>query len=235
MWRCGEVIIRPAGDPVEAAWVARALDRLHVVDAVIAQPLRSSDGRWVVAGWTATRFMPGRPEPRHDEVVAVSLRLHEATAEVERPEFFDTRRDIVAMADWHSWGEREVRLNPEQGGRLFDLLVPLRRQVFLAQQLVHADLFGNVLFHRSSPPVVTGFLPYWRPVEWAAAVIVVDALAWGGADQGIVRRWAHLAEWSQMLLRAALFRLAVHALHPGSTAESLRGLQRAAHQVTEIL
>ena len=55
------------------------------------------------------------------------------------------------------------------------------------------------------------------------------------SHQGIAKRWAHLPEWPQVLLRALLFRLAVHALHPGSTEQSLRGLERAAAQITELL
>ena len=78
-------------------------------------------------------------------------------------------------------------------------------------------------------------VPFWRPIEWAAAVVVVDALAWGGADSGIVGRWAHLAQWPQMLLHGLLFRLAVHAQHPACTRESLRGLEHAARVITELL
>jgi hypothetical protein len=65
--------------------------------------------------------------------------------------------------------------------------------------------------------------------------VVVDALSWGGADHGLVERWAHLDEWPQVLLRATLFRLAVHALHPLSSARSLAGLDRTAAKVLELL
>ncbi len=99
---------------------------------------------------------------------------------------------------------------------------------------MHGDLFGNVLFDGDAAPGLIDFTAYHRPAEWAAAVVVVDALAWGGADDGILRRWSHLPEWPQVLLHALLFRLAVHALHPHSTEQSLRGLERAAHQITEL-
>jgi hypothetical protein len=36
---------------------------------------------------------------------------------------------------------------------------------------------------------------------------VVDALCWHGADATLVERWAHLAAWPQMLLRALLYRM----------------------------
>jgi uncharacterized protein (TIGR02569 family) len=103
---------------------------------------------------------------------------------------------------------------------------------------VHGDLFGTVLFDPSdpaAPPAVLDLVPFWRPVEWAAAVVVVDALAWGGADPGLTTRWAHLADWPQMLLHALLFRLAVHAQHPSCTKESLQGLEHAARLVGSLL
>jgi hypothetical protein len=66
-------------------------------------------------------------------------------------------------------------------------------------------------------------------------VVVVDALAWGGADPGLLSRWSHLVQWPQMLLHGLLFRLAVHAQHPACTRESLRGLEHAARLITPLL
>ena len=66
-------------------------------------------------------------------------------------------------------------------------------------------------------------------------MVVVDALAWGEAVDGLVERWAPLPEWPQMLLRALMFRLAVHALHPRSTAAAFPGLARTAALVRLIL
>ncbi|MBA8930048.1 uncharacterized protein (TIGR02569 family) [Kutzneria viridogrisea] len=235
VWRCAETAIRPAPNPAEAAWVAQTLDALHVENLRLGRPLRSTDGRWVVGGWAATRYLSGRAEPRHDEVVAVSMRLHEATRPLPRPRFLDARRDVFAVADRCAWGEELVELDQDKGGRLFELVAALRRPVGLTQQVVHGDLFGNVLFAGNAPPALIDFAPFWRPAEWAAAVVVVDALAWGGADPGLARRWAHLPEWPQALVRALLFRLAVHAMHPRSTAQSLRGLEKATHQITELV
>lgn len=232
-WRCGDVELRPASDPVQAAWVAQTLESLDVPGLRVAKPLRSTDGRWVIGKWTAMRAVAGRAEPRHDEVVSVAVRLHQATAELPRPKFLDARSDVFATADRAAWGEEEPALAPELGGRLFTVLAGARRPTQSPRQLVHGDLFGAVLFSDAEPPAVTDFVPYWRPAEWAAAVAVVDALAWGGADAGITQRWAHLPEWPQMLLRALLFRLAVHAMHPESTQESLRGLEAAARTIGE--
>ena len=235
LWRCGEVVLEPVASTSVAAWIAQTLDALHVENVRLSRPLRSTDGRWVVSGWAASRYVSGRVEPRHDEVVALAQRLHAATAHLARPGFLADRTDLYAVADAAAWGEAEPELPPDGGGAAFARLAAARRPVALAEQIVHGDLFGNVLFAGSAPPAVIGFTPYWRPPEWAAAVIVVDALAWGGADRGLLRRWSALDEWPQVLLRALLFRLAVHALHPRSTEQSLAGLLRATTQVSELL
>ena len=80
--------------------------------------------------------------------------------------------------------------------------------------MVHPELFGAVLFDQAGSPAVVDLVPCWRPKEWAAAVVVVDALAWGDADPALIQHWDRLDEWPQMLLRAVLHRLALHAQHP---------------------
>lgn len=236
VWRCGDIALRRASGPAETSWVAQTLGDLDVPELRVARPIRSSDGRYVVGGWMAYRFIEGRAEPRYDEVVSASLRLHEATAALARPRFLGTRADVFALADRAAWGEeRAVPLDPDLGGRLFALFSESRREITLRPQVVHGDLFGNVLFDGDAAPGIVDFTAFHRPPEWAAAVVVVDAMAWGGADDALAKRWSHLAQWPQALLRALLFRLAVHALHPRSTPRSMRGLERAAHHVGELV
>jgi uncharacterized protein (TIGR02569 family) len=233
-WRCDDIALRPVTNPAEASWVAQTFGDLTVPDLRIGRPLRSSDGRHVVGGWVAFRYVSGRPEPRYDDVIAASLRLHKATADLPAPRFIATRADVFAMADRAAAGVEEAPLNPSLGGRLFHVLEGTRKPLGLRPQVVHGDLFGNVLFDGPAAPGIIDFTAFHRPPEWAAAVVVVDALAWGGADDGLPKRWAHLPEWPQVLLHALLFRLAVHALHPYSTEQSMRGLERAGRLVTSL-
>lgn len=236
-FRCGDVVIRPVLDNALAAWSARVLDTLRADRLRIARPLRSSDGRWVVAGWSASQYLHGEPADHYDDLVAVSMRLHAATASVRRPRLLDDRDDLVSRADAAAWGECAVTLDADTGGALFDELATRRRQLKLPSQVVHGELFGTVLFDaprgpgNTPDPAVVDLVPFWRPVEWAAAVVVVDALAWGGGDAGLVRTWSHLDGWSQALLRALLFRVAMHAQHPAASTITLGGLERAAELV----
>jgi uncharacterized protein (TIGR02569 family) len=227
-WLCGEVLIRPVPDNVVAAWSATVLDGLQVQGLRVARPVRSSDGRWVVGGWAACWYVPGLLEPRYDAVVDAAMRLHAATATVARPRMLDDRDDLLSRSAAGAFGERRLQLDPALGGDLYARLAELRRPVRLVPQVVHPELFGAVLFGHDGMPALIEMVPCWRPKEWAAAVIVVDALAWGGAESALLHRWAHLDEWPQALLRALLHRLALHAQHPDASDRTLAGLQRAA-------
>jgi uncharacterized protein (TIGR02569 family) len=182
------------------------------------------------------------------------VRLHEATGKLERPRFLTQAPtapwadvDVFIAADRAAWEERPFQSVPP-GARtapptadarrsieLTNQLATLRRPTKSANQLVHGDLYGTVLFIGTAAPGITDITPYWRPASWAAGVVVVDALSWGEADDGLIERWNALPEWPQMLLRALMFRLAVHALHPRSTAEAFPGLARTAALVRLVL
>jgi uncharacterized protein (TIGR02569 family) len=208
----------------------------------------------VVSGWRADTFVAGQPEPRHDEVVSAAVRLHEATSKLERPRFLTQAPtapwadvDVFIAADRAAWEERPLQSVPA-GARaapptadaqrsidLINQLARLRRPIKSPSQLVDGDLYGTVLFAGTAAPGITDITPYWRPASWAAGVVVVDALSWGEADEGLIERWNALPEWPQMLLRALMFRLAVHALHPRSTASAFPGLARTAALVRLVL
>lgn len=252
-WRLGDVVLSPAVDAGRAAWSARVRETLVVEGVRLARPVRSSDGRYVVSGWRADSYVEGEPESRHDEVVSLSGRLHAATAQLERPRFLghppavpSRGGDLFLAADRAAWEPAPVQSlrgyvpeNPTIGARrsldLIAQLGTLRRQVSSPNQLVHGDLFGTVLFSGNLAPAITDIAPYWRPAGWAAAVVVVDSLAWGGADDGLISRWEDIPEWPQMLLRALMFRLGVHAVHPRATEDAFHGLARTADMVRMML
>ncbi|MBT0565649.1 TIGR02569 family protein [Williamsia sp. CHRR-6] len=253
-WRIGEVVLSLVPDHPRAAWSAKIREDLYVDGLRVARPLRGTDGRYVVSGWRADTYIAGSPEPRHDEVVSLANRLHQATADLERPRFLTqppappfTDVDVFNAADRAAWEDVPMRsargagfaepTSPD-GAKSIEMLktlATLRKPVQAKPQLVHGDLFGTVLFAGAAAPGITDIVPYWRPAPWAAAVVVVDALAWGGADEDLVERWSDLPEWPQMMLRALIFRLAVHALHPRSSAGALVGLSHVVDVVRLIL
>ena len=234
-WRCGDLVLKPVTDKVRTLWTAHALDYVREPGLRVAKPVRSTDGRWIVGGWTASRFVPGTPEHRCEASVLAAVKLHRATTGLPRPDFLDARTGIDAVADRVAWEELEVPLDETKGGRWFEVLAPARRPIRLPAQVAHGELLATLLFDGDDVPGVVDFVPYYRPGEYGAAIVAVDALAWGGASRDLLERWAHLPEWPQLLLRAVLFRLAANALNPRSTQASLDGLRAAAREVSGVL
>lgn len=221
-FRCADAVIKKVEAPAETAWVASVFEHLQVPGVRLARPLRASDGRWVVAGWGAQRFVSGEPESRYAEIIEVAVVLHAALAEVPEPRFLDQRSDLYSRADRLAWSgaDRDGLLGNGHGAQRFAELAAGSREVTAPRQLVHRDLFGNVLFDDGSPAVVD-VTPTWRPAGFGAAVVAVDAVAWGGAATDLLEQFGELPQWGQLLRRALMFRLAVSLLHPRTTPSSL--------------
>ncbi|ATY16771.1 TIGR02569 family protein [Amycolatopsis sp. AA4] len=220
-WRAGDVVLKPVEFAPETRWRAAALAEVaESAEFRIARPLRTRDGEWIAGnrtsagdpplGWEASRLVPGRPDTsRPDDAIRAGIAFHQAIAHLPRPDFLEFRDDPWSVGDRMAWEE----LPPEGSATARDLLRPLfeaRRRVEMPAQAVHGDLPGNVLFAPGQPPAVIDWAVYWRPPSWAAAVAVVDALCWYGADPGLIERWAHLPEWRQMLIRALIYRIVTH-------------------------
>ncbi len=216
-WRSDNIVLKPVSEPAEASWLANSFEQLQVPGVRLARPVRSSDGRWVVAGWCAQRFVSGSPAPRYEEILTAGQALHDALALLPEPRFLRGRSDLYSWADRLAWGDIDDvdgRTGSGHGARLFAALADGRRPIQARSQVVHGDLFGNVLFAGDAPPAIVDVTPYWRPPAWAAGVIVVDALAWGGAPIEVLADGDRWPDWRQLLRRALLFRLAVSLAHP---------------------
>lgn len=212
-WRVGALVLKPSAPPeAVAAWQAGLLHRLDGRAAVrVSLPVPTVDGFWTSQGWTAARFAPGEHRPgRWREVVDAGRDLHRALADEPRPAWLATRADRWAVADRVAWGERRLDVaTPPHVARLLAALRP----VAAPSQLVHGDLSGNVLFADGLPPLVLDLSLYWRPVGWAASVVVADALVAGDvADAEPAQALATDPDGPQHLLRAVLFRAVTAAL-----------------------
>ncbi len=161
------------------------------------------------------------------------MSLHQALSGVSQPKFLRDRVGLYSWADRLAWGEigEDGRTGSGHGARVFQSLAQGRRVVTAADQVVHGDLGGNVLFAGSAPPAVIDFTPYWRPAGWAAGVVVVDAIAWGGAPVEVIDEWDRWPQWRQLLRRALLFRLAVTLTDPRTPASDLVTMLSAAERI----
>lgn len=207
-WRSGDLVLKPLNMTHRMLhWQARVLAGLVDRDDFrVSPPIRARDGSLCVAGWTCWPYLAGdHPGREWPEVIAAGQAFHAALAPLARPGFLDDRTDDWAIADRVAWGELPLDVGERDGsmGELARRLAPVDQH----NQLIHGDLTGNVLLHERLPPAIVDFSAYWRPPNYASAIIVADAMLWHEADSSVIDAAGHVADLPQMLLRALLFRL----------------------------
>jgi len=221
----GDLVLSPGRDARVLDWLCPVLvplavrlderPRRHPRDLRIAVPVPARDGRWVVQGWSASRYEPGTVACTDLAVLLAAGRVLHAelgAAVHRRPAVLDGRIDRWARAEALAWGPAADARAAAAGTavlELVDRLLRAREPWQERAQLVHADLAGNVLIDARGAPVVIDVAPYWRPVLWAEAVTVLDAVLWLGAPQQEMVRWLGSGQPArrQAMLRAALFRV----------------------------
>src|SRR5579884_2730179 len=182
-WRVGDIVLKPVGNAEEANWVADVLSGLPEDGYRVQRPVRAAGDAWVVSGWTAWRWLEGVHDLRErwPEVLRAGEAFHRPLAGLSRPAFLDRRTHAWSIGDRAAWGEAvPAVVNPGFAptlDRLYGFVTP----VALPSQVVHGDLPGNILFASGQAPAVIDFSPYFRPVGFALAVVIVDAIAWYGA------------------------------------------------------
>jgi len=209
-WRVGSVAYSRSGG-VATGWSAKLRTTLQVDGVRIARPVRSTDGRFVVAGWKASQWIQGDLARRVDETVGVALRLADALAGQPTPPEPEGE-DPFVLADRRAWEET----------------APEYRDIDGPVQVGHADLLACTVYHGTQAPAVTDLVPFAapRPHGYTAALVIVDGLIAGAVDDAIVDRFRHLPDIDQLLLRAVAYRRHVNDLHPQSSSNARAHIRR---------
>ncbi|MCZ9309210.1 TIGR02569 family protein [Corynebacterium uberis] len=222
-WRRGGIVLSRALGP-HTAWSARVREGLSPRGVSVARPVRATDGRYVAGGWKATVFAPGEPAARVDETAAAALRLADALAEVsERPD--QGSSDVFSLADQAAWSATltQVDQNLEDGldRDLIAVLRQARTAVSGPVQVGHADMLATTIYAGDAAPVVTDLVGVVHPHGYTAAQVIADGLLARAVDPGILDRFSFVPDCLQLVIRALLYRVYVHALldsaHPKAT------------------
>ena len=233
-FRAGSVVLKPAGDPVEADWLASVLDVLPTPPEIrVIEPRRALDGRWVVDGWSAWEHLEGHERAgAWREALEVSDAFHAATAAVAWSPAMATDHPWAVGAAF-AWGEVELGI-PARFASTVDAYLTRREPLELPSQLIHSDLCNNVLFHEELPPAVIDVSPQWRPKRFADAIAVVDAIGWFGAGRDAI---AALGDdiGEQLAIRAALFRLGSAVVLFDGAEERLAGEVAAYERILDAI
>lgn len=213
-WRAGALVLKPVGEILEPLEWLESLPQTRTIRT--ARPVRAADGRIVVDGWSVTPFLVGgRVKNAWQHIAAAGRALSDELAGATSPEWIGRRDDPWAVADRVAWGEEDV---PAATPGWLRALADRRSLIDSSSMLIHGDLTGNTLFQPGLPPAVIDFSPYCRPVEYAVAIVAVDAVCFEGAPRSageLVRG----VDARQLLLRAILFRAFTDVLHGGMPAE----------------
>ena len=221
-YRAGDLVLSPGRDECVQSWLSPVLARLavrldedparRVRDLRVAVPVPARDGSWVVDGWAACRYEPEAVTCLDLEVTLAAGRgLHAqlAVAVDTRPSRLDEREDRWARAERLVFGPVEEMIVAADATPAAEVVRRVASHVtdvpLGVEQLVHADLAGNVLLDRRGAPVIIDVSPAWRPVRWAEAVAVIDMVTWFEAPLSVVESWESAPE-REALLRALLFR-----------------------------
>jgi uncharacterized protein (TIGR02569 family) len=243
-WRAGQLVLKPADSVREGQWFADVYDALTGPGFRVPRPVRTVTGDWVAQGWTASQWVGGTAadwsgvSPHWPELIAVSRALHAALAGVPVPGWRATVENPWTIGDEVAWGERDPSplLGPGAGqiaGQVRRLLAALR-PVDLPDQLIHADLAGNVLFADGAPPAVIDFSPLYRPAGLPLAIVAVDALMWHRARPEALGQLADEPELHQLLARALVYRLVTETAMRAGTI-GIDAVARAGQPVTDLV
>lgn len=220
-YRVGDAVLKPIKNSVEASWLAEICDGLTSDKFRVPKPIRTKDDAWVFDNWTTQTFVTGKHIPgNYVEAVEVSKEFHRALIGIPKPDFFDKKTDVFSIADKIAWGELplpDFELTNEPLKRIFGLL----KNNKLPNQLIHGDWgTGNILFDEKLPPAVIDLSPYFRPADFAIAVMIIDVLVYEGADKSIINLGQNLKDFDQLLIRALVRRTCEyigHQNHPENT------------------
>lgn len=209
------MVLKRAEPDSAAPWLGPALQGMPGDPGFrLARPLASRRVTWTAQGWEATEWLAGRHQQgRWRDAITVSEAFHRAVRD-------HVRERPAEIASSNAWGIGDrVAWREEDPGPLHPLaaatlarLGPLLDETWTGPpaQLIHGDLgVGNILFadELGPPPAVLDVSPYWRPADFALAILVADAVAWEDAPPALGLEFlARPGQPRQLLARAVVYR-----------------------------
>jgi uncharacterized protein (TIGR02569 family) len=202
-----DIVLKPTDDEKELIWIAETFNRLKANQLRLPKYIKSKNNKWIENGWAAYHHIEGKHyKKRINEKKDVSEKFHLLIKRLPCPSFIKYRKNPWSKADKMAWEEIPLKCHTKikpYALKLKSCLKPIK----LKNQIIHGDIGGNILFSNDKPPAVIDFSPYFRPVDFALAILVVDSLVWDDTSNNILKLFKDKKEFTQLLLRAELRRI----------------------------
>ncbi|MBI5066150.1 hypothetical protein HZA97_07990 [Candidatus Woesearchaeota archaeon] len=203
----GKTVLKPVDNEEESRWIAETFREIKISRIRLPEYKKSENNKWIEQGWIAYQFISGKHyKKRWNDKIAVCEKFHNSLEEVPCPRFMKTRKDPWSRADRIVWGEELLKCHKKIEPYAIKIIQHIK-PISLKNQIIHGDIGGNILFSKGQSPAIIDFSPYYRPRDFALAILAVDALVWGGASAKILHLFKDKKEFNQLLLRAELRRI----------------------------
>ncbi len=202
-----DVVLKKVENAEELLWIAKTLENITNKKLRLQKYLKSKNNKYIEKGWSAYKFLEGKHYNKNwKRKKEVSELFHNIFKDIKKPGFINNRINPWSLADKMTWGEIPIKIHPKIRPYA-DNLVKHISPIKLKSQVIHGDIQGNILFSKGKSPAVIDLSLYWRPADFALAVMVVDALVWEDASRNILKLFKGKKEFTQLLLRAELRRI----------------------------
>jgi hypothetical protein len=219
--KINNAVLKPVDDVKHYEWLLNLIYNINPQRYRLSKPLRNKSGKFVSDGWICTRFEPGH-EIRGciQEKLRISRLFHRDLSNESILDFPDTNNPW-SKAHRVAWQIDDLPngLPKETHGVIYDLLKRIIPKGNNKMQIVHSDLSGNILFDEALDPLIIDFSPTIAPVEYAEAILVCDCIAWQESKISEIELLPQNGIYTEMIIRAILFRLSVAALFSGHDHE----------------
>ncbi|MCC5807814.1 MAG: hypothetical protein JJU00_15925 [Opitutales bacterium] len=235
-FRVANCVFKPVENVTLHEWSARLLERLQANGFRISRPMRSARDGFVYKGWAASSYEPGQHfDGNWTEKLKVGRLFHQAINALALDPI-PARDDRWARSHDIVWGRGELPdgMDPVVLGAI-DSIVSRFGESDCAEQIIHSDLCGNILFEKGLAPLIIDFSPAVGPLAYGEAILVADAIAWEGASTELIDSLPMTEFYRQMLYRAVAFRIVVAGLFFAKEIDRFRDEHRAFLPIIEYL
>ena len=213
-YRSGNIILKPTNDKVESEELANLVSSVvSSRELRIPRPIKSINNNWIEENYVAWEFLEGKEIGlRYEQKIQICEEFSQIFKNIGKPSFIELRNDPWSIADRVTWEEK----NKQYDARFQKMINQIKsklKPIRLNSQIIHGDIARNIIFSKEYAPGVIDLTIYWRPKDYAKALLIVDAITWENTDTNIYKFVKDLPEINQLLLRAGLRRLIENPEH----------------------